>query len=278
MTATATLSGKNDIEINENINNSDFTKSNINIMQDTGESVAEKTDLTTKDVVIPKIKGLDTLKDGLYSIDLEKTINDMFVVIKSMETQLEKVLGINSFLEKDLHVAKERIAELKKSKIELENTISRLEEEIPSKRELNIEMDYIINERNQAQKDIHKMKSNLNKMQKTVVKFKKEVGDLSEEKKDVISDVNFLEDRLNNALEEISNLKREIKILKGEKIAIIDKNSSLEVEVKELLEDKYNLIKQQKESKKAISELNNALDEARVLVKKSFYKGSDKKE
>jgi len=269
MTSTAILAEKSNIEIKENINTPGFS------IEDADQIVDQKIDLSN--IAIPKIKGLDALKDGIYSIDLDKTINEMFVVIKSMETQLEKVLKINSLLEKDLHEAKERISELKKTKIDLEKKIAKLEEEIPSKRELNIELDYLINERNQAQKDIHKMKTYLGKMQKTVDKYKREVGDLSEEKKDVLNDVSFLEDRLNNALEQIASLQKQVEVLKGEKISMISKHSSLEEEVKELLEEKYKLIKQQKESKKAIEELNNALDETRILVKKSFYKGDKQK-
>jgi hypothetical protein len=68
-----------------------------------------------REAIMPKMKGLDILKEGIYTVDLEKTINDMFLVIKNMESQLEKALTINTLLEKDLSEAKEVIAELKDS-------------------------------------------------------------------------------------------------------------------------------------------------------------------
>ena len=48
----------------------------------------------TREAVIPRIKGLETLNESVFSVDLEKTVSDMFTVIKNMEAQLERVMTI----------------------------------------------------------------------------------------------------------------------------------------------------------------------------------------
>ncbi len=80
------------------------------------EGVEEPQADTALDAFIPRIKGLDILKEGVFTVDMEETINDMFAVIKGMESQLERLLTINSQLEKDRNDAREMLEELKKER------------------------------------------------------------------------------------------------------------------------------------------------------------------
>ncbi|MBW2104733.1 MAG: hypothetical protein JRI26_01600, partial [Deltaproteobacteria bacterium] len=81
----------------------------------------------TSEAIMPKIKGLEILKEGTYAVDLEKTISDMLAVIEKMEAQLESVLKLNANLEKDLETSKEMIIDLKAEKSHLEDTLARME-------------------------------------------------------------------------------------------------------------------------------------------------------
>ena len=229
------------------------------------------------EAIMSKIKGLETLKRGVHSVDLEKTVNDMFMVMKNMEAQLEEVLSINSVLEKDLNEAKEMIADLKEGKSRLEETVSGMEAEAPPKRELQIEIDQLIEERNSVQGSVHEMNSKVRKLQDAVMEHQRRSGNLGEEKKDLMAEIGFLESRLNTAAEKITLCQSEINVLKGEKLAQVEKVKVLEEELNEALEDKYKLISELKASKKAVAELHSAFSDKKLQAKKSFYKSAVKK-
>ncbi|KPA14585.1 magnetosomen protein Mad25-1 [Candidatus Magnetomorum sp. HK-1] len=242
---------------------------------DLDQDVSTKTE--SSEETAAKIKGLDLLKEGVYSVDLEKTINDMFSVIKSMESQLHKVLRINELLEKELDDAKQRISSLTKANKSLEQTIARLEEEMPSKRELKIEMEHLVDERNESHTKIRDLKNRLDKVQNSMMQYQRQAHDLGEEKRDIIADVSFLESRLNASNEKVIRYEKEIKSLKGEKLTMISKFNAMEDELKETLEEKYQMIKDLKESKKIMSELHETLSDTKLQAKMSFYKSADRK-
>ncbi|MBF0528241.1 MAG: hypothetical protein HQK55_03005 [Deltaproteobacteria bacterium] len=226
---------------------------------------------------LPKIRGLDFLKEGIYGLDLEKTIEDMFMVIKKMEAQLERVLNINSLLEKDLQYAKDRIRELKAEKAFLEDTIAGLQEEIPTKREMQIEIDHVLGERHSAEKRIREMeKLNQDANQKTI-RYQARIAELEEERRDTMSEINYLEARLNSATEKIARQDRTINLTRGELIAHKDRVKSLEEELNSALNDKFRALKALKESNSAVAELHSALAEKELQLKKAFYRGEEEK-
>ncbi|MGA2228840.1 MAG: hypothetical protein ABSH41_30765 [Syntrophobacteraceae bacterium] len=228
--------------------------------------------------VMPEIKGLDILKEGIYSTDLEKTISDMYSTIRNMEVQLERVLNINTHLEKDLKASREMISLLKTEKSQLEKTIVRLENEIPSKRELQIEIDHLVEERNVAQGNIRETKLKLATVQKTVLHLQERVASVEEEKRDAITEINYLESRLKAATEKIKRYESEITALRGEKLVQVEKIRSMEAELSELLNEKYKLLKDLKEAKDALEEIGSTLVESKLQAKKSFYKAAGTEE
>ncbi|MBF0397860.1 MAG: hypothetical protein HQK78_13860 [Desulfobacterales bacterium] len=236
------------------------------------DTAAPKIDLKKQVILrIPKIKEVELLKQGVYSVDLEKTINDMFMVIKNMESQLESVLKINVVLDKDLKDAKNIISELKNEKLKLEEVIRQMEEELPSKRALQIEMDHLIDERNNSQIIIRELKDKISKTQKAFSHNKERSKDLEEQKSDFISEINFLESRLNSSLERIGQYESEINTLKGEKIVNIEKIKTLENDLKESLSEKFSLMKELKNSRGALKELHAAVTDTKMQAKRSFY-------
>lgn len=241
------------------------------------EGFAEPQPEIAKEAVMPRIKGLEILKEGVYAIDLEKTINDMFMVMKSMEGQLENVLTINSHLEKDRNEAKEIIVELKESKSQLEDKIARMESELPSKRELQMEMEQLIEERNNIQPQIREQESRIEKIQKTLIQHQSLIGNLEEEKRDAIAEIDFLEPRLNAAAEKIKSNNSEINELRGEKLAHVEKIKTLEEGLNAALDDKYKLLNELKMSQKAVLELHSAMSDKRRQAKKSFYNSTTKR-
>jgi len=184
----------------------------------------------TSEAIMPEIKGLEILKEGTYAVDLEKTISDMLAVIEKMEAQLESVLKLNANLEKDLETSKEMIIDLKAEKSHLEDTVAHMEEEIPSKRELQMEIDHLIEERNDAQRSIREMKLKIEKIQKEAVQYQNQITSLREDKKDAIVETDYLESKLNAVLEKNKDYENEINVLRGEKLTHMEKIKSLEQE------------------------------------------------
>ncbi|MBF0475508.1 MAG: hypothetical protein HQK59_06675 [Deltaproteobacteria bacterium] len=251
-------------------------------LPDIDERIAEalKDDASTpaqviKEVPVPKIAGLDLLKGGGYDVDLEKTINDMLSIIRNMESQLENVLGINSLLEKDLRESKGMVTRLKADKTHMENEIARMKEAIPSKREIQIEIDHLVEERNIAQKSIHDLKANYKKIQQDLIQYQNRIGNLEEEKRDFVTEINFLESKLHASAEKISRCENELISLRGEKIAQRDRINALEEELQETLNEKYRLQMELKETKEGMAELHAALTDSKLQAKKSFYKAAE---
>ena len=241
------------------------------------EGIAEPQRDIAKEAVMPKIKGLEILKEGVYAIDLEKTINDMFMVMKNMEAQLERVLTINSQLENDRNEAKEIIVELKESKSQLDHKIARMEVELPSKRELQMEIEQLMEERNSVQPRIRDQELKVKKLQEAVIQHQRRIGDLEEEKRDAIAEIEFLEPRLNAAAEKIKSNNKEINELRGEKLAHVEKIKTLEEGLNAALDDKYRFIKELNMSQKAVAELHSAISDKRRQAKRSFYEGKGKR-
>jgi len=241
-------------------------------LEEDAPAISESESGMMEEAIMPEIRGLEILKEGTYAVDVEKTITQMYGVIKNMEAQLQRVLAINTELEKDLDASKEMIAELKLSKSQLENTIARMEEKMPSKRELQIEIDHLIEERNAAQTDIRDMKLKLERMEEIAVRYQDRIAGLEEEKRDAVAEINFLESQLNSVAERTGRYEKEINVLRGEKLAHMEKIKSLKEELNETLEKKYRLFKEIKATKDAMEEVRSELVKAKLQAKKSFYK------
>lgn len=194
-----------------------------------------------EEAVLPEIRGLEILKEGTYAVDLDKRISDMLGVIKSMEGQLESVLSQNAYLKKDLDASKEMIAQLSAEKSRLESVIFRMEEEIPSKRELQIEIDHLIEERNMAQGSILKLKSDLEKIKKESAHYQERIMSLDEDKKDAIVELDYFESKLNSANKKVKEYEKGINRLTGERLAYKEKIESLEADLSTSLKEKYRL-------------------------------------
>ena len=189
-----------------------------------------------------------------------------------MEVQLERVLNINSHLEKDLKASREVIGLLKGEKSQLAKTIEQLENEIPSKRELLIEIDHLVEERNAAQGNIREMKLKVGAVQKTVLHLQERVASVDGEKRDAITEINYLESRLKSASEKIKRYEGETTALRGENLVQVEKIRCMEADLSELLNEKYKLLKDLREAKDALEEIGSTLVESKLQAKKSFYK------
>lgn len=234
------------------------------VKEDSSIIPESSTVLEAGEAIMPEIKGLDILKEGTYAIDIEKTISDMIAVIQKMEAQLKSVLKLNADLEKDLETSKEMILDLNADKSILEDKIVRMEEEIPSKRELQIEIDHLINERSEAQVRIQEMKLKIDKIEKESVQYQKQIKVLREDKKDAVIETDYFESRLNAVIGKNKNYENEINAIRGENLSHIEKIKSLEEELKETFEEKYRLFKELIDVNSEIKEVRSALNREKL--------------
>jgi len=212
-------------------------------------STAPESDVV-EEAVMPEISGLEILKEGAYAVDLDKRISDMLGIIKSMEGQLETVLSQNAQIKKDLDVSKEIIAQLSAEKSRLEGVIACMEEEIPSKRELQIEIDHLIEERNMAQGSILNLKSDLEKTEKESAHHQERIVSLEEDKKDAIVELDYFESKLNSANKKVGEYEKDINRLRGERLTHKEKIESLEAELSASLKENYRLFEKLNEAER----------------------------
>ncbi len=226
---------------------------------------------------MPEIKGLELLKKAGSTVEVGKTIKEMFSSIQSMESQLNRVLSINATLERDLKASKEVISDLKVVQTRLEQTVVDLEEGIPSKNELQAEIDHLIEEINSVQPQLREMKIEVAHMKDEVVAGKTRVDELEEEKSDLLKEITFLEAKLSAAREEVRAYDKENTTLKGERLIHVKTINGLEKNSMEFQRERGRLMSELKDSKDALNEIHSRLAESKVKAKRSFY-GADAEE
>lgn len=210
----------------------------------------------TESPYIAEIKGLASLQDATYSVDLEKTVGDMAAIINNMESQLDRVLSINAVLEDDLNTSKQLITELREEKARLAEEIIRLETELPTKREMEMEMEQLVEERSSVQNRIHSYNKELTTMSDTVAELRKQLVQIEMEKNDALAEVNFLESRQGTARQASTNQQNKINQLKAEKVKYQKKIISLQDECQRTMEERYALLRELQEAQDILSEVS----------------------
>ncbi|MBF0321183.1 MAG: hypothetical protein HQL01_15425 [Nitrospirae bacterium] len=191
---------------------------------------------------LPEIRGVELLRDASGTVDVGKTIREMFLCIQNMEKQLNEVLSINASLERDIKSSRELITNLRTEKQDLQRTIDTLNHEIPSKRELQAEVDHLIEERNSSQSYVVDMKAMVEKARHEAQGYKGRVAELEEEKADLLKDIAYLESKISAALKKINTYAKEINILKGERHIHRERLAKLEKSYRDCVEERDSLI------------------------------------
>ncbi|MBF0343174.1 MAG: hypothetical protein HQL06_02995 [Nitrospirae bacterium] len=173
------------------------------------------------------IKGIEFLKETISTVDVEKTINDMFAIISNMEQQLNNVLSINALLDKDLRGSKEIISDLRREKLQAEKELQRITDETATREELQAEIEHLIDERNFAQSSIGDMKREIDTLKRKELLSRERVEELEGERTDLIREINYMELKYASSIETIGRLEKEIRTLRGERIVTFEKLKSL---------------------------------------------------
>jgi len=237
------------------------------------EEIDAKTSEADKDITVeitetplPQIKGLDALKESIYAVDLDSTIDNMYQVITNMENQLKNVLKVNASLEKDLKKARERIESLNHNELRLNQKISQLEQELPSRRELAIELEHITQERNDDQVTIRAMNNRIEELKLMIQDYKDQLHAVTEEKNDLLSDVNYMDTTIDVSAKKLSDYKTKIQYLKGIDIAKTSKINDLESQLEASLSERDAIKQKLQESRQTISDLHGAWRDHRDSV------------
>jgi chromosome segregation ATPase len=211
-----------------------------------------------KSPYIAEIKGLASLQDATYSVDLEKTVEDMAAIIGNMESQLNQVLSINAVLQDDLTTSKQIISELREDKVKIKKELAAIEIELPSKREMQMEMDQLVEERSSSQNRIHSLKSKIDTMNSTVEELRKQIVQVEMEKNDAVSEVGFLESNQSAVRQQVGSQEQKITRLKTEKVHHQKKIINLQDECQRAMEEKYSLLRELQEAQDILSEVSRA--------------------
>lgn len=211
------------------------------------------------------------LRERIGNLTIEGTIHEMYVTIKSMETQIRKVLDINASLENDLKVTKEALINVSKENEALKNRVKDMEDEGPLKQELDRELRQLITQYNKKQEDVQDA---IDEKDDAVIKNKILQQDLSrkgEETEDALKDAMFLQSKLDDMALKMKNYEEQINGLNGENLYFKDKITKQQEEISSLVEDKNSTELELKECKEAFDEIYEALVETKVKTKKFFY-------
>lgn len=197
-------------------------------------------DLVVRDM--PELKVLGYLQNGTGTLDVGKTIQNLFVSMQNMDAHLNSVLAINAVLEKDIRASKDVITRLNAEKSQMEEAAAKLRDEMPSKRELQAEIEHLIEERNEAQASIRSRRQQVEKTLSEMQGLKDRVVELGHEKADLTKDIEYLEIKLGAAVEKLNAYAREITVLKGEKVSNLEKYEKLRLQYGKCMEENKGLL------------------------------------
>jgi len=207
-------------------------------------------DSYTEELIGSKIPGIDALQDGTYTVELDKTTSDMLLTINNMETQLENVLNINTSLEKEVVISKELLTQLKDEKAQLQANIEQLKSQLPSKREMQIQLDHVEGEKDQALKMNRDLKLSNEQMKTEVQKLNDMVKTLKDERTDARMEIDYLEVQLKSHQTKNQKYENKINAMRGEKIALTEKLKSVQEELKQAYSDQFKAFQNAKQSQK----------------------------
>ena len=208
--------------------------------------------------LLAEIKGLGTLKDGAYSVDFENTVESMAQIINNMEAQLDQVLSLNSVLKNDLNSCKEIIVESKVERARLESKVNQLRAEMPSKHELQMEIDQLIDDRSNVQNRIHDLNARCNKLTDNLNELNKQISRVEAQNEEAMAEINYLKSSQNVARDQNNSLQERINLLKQEKISYQTKVIALQEECQRAMEEKYSLVSEIRQAQETIKELRAA--------------------
>jgi chromosome segregation ATPase len=259
---------KEDIQTSEALESTD-----TDIMDALEDEIIEQTNAADEETIVeitetalPQIKGIEALKENIYAVDLDSTIDNMYQVITNMEKQLKNVLKVNASLEKDLQKARERITDLNTNELQLKQMIHQLEQEMPSRRELAIEMEHLTQERNDDQVTIRAMHKRIDQLKQSIQEYQAQLNVVVEEKNDLLSDVDYMDNTIDISAKKLSDYQAKIQYLKGIEIAKTSKIKELENQLNASLIERDDLKQKLLESRQTISELHGAWRDHRESV------------
>ncbi|KJR42126.1 magnetosome protein Mad25 [Candidatus Magnetoovum chiemensis] len=210
---------------------------------------------------MPVIRGLEILKRNESAADVEKTITDMYEIAHNMENQLHRVISINKLLEMDLKEAKAMIEDLKKENYDMQTKLKQIDDDNPSKKELQTELEHLIEERNLAQIEIHTMKNKVEDLQSQQSAYVR-IKELEQNQYSMIEDINFLERKLEQTLKNIKAIEKENTVLKGENQTQIEKITSLEKELALSSEENEMLLRELTKSQAMLKDIRSKIYDA----------------
>ena len=216
---------------------------------DIADSKTQSLDTQLKEVILPQVSGLEALKEGTFNVDLEKTISYMLLVIKNMEAQLERVLSINSSLEKEIDTSKDMVLQLKNEKLQLQTKIEALELQMPAKRDLQIQISHVSEEKNQLIHQIQNLQATNDHLQKKIEKLDEMISSFEEEKIDARMEIDYMEVQIKSHQAKMKKYEDKINALRGEKIALTEKLKSMQDELKQSYSEQFKAYQDVKQTR-----------------------------
>lgn len=217
------------------------------------------------------------LREKVGNLTIEGTIHEMYMTIKGMETQLRKVLDINASLEKDLKVTKETLINVNKENKDLSSKIETLENEGPSRMELERELQELIIQHNKKQEEIQDIVNEKYTIESKVGGLCKDIERLQEEKDDSGTETSILKTKVDDLIFKIKDRDVHIKKIHDENVELQRKIRKREQEISTLIEENKAISIESKESREAFDEIYDSLIAASIKTKKFFDHGLEEK-
>jgi chromosome segregation ATPase len=201
---------------------------------------------------------------GKKSISQE-TVQNLSRMIKDLEGQLERMLGINAAVERELENERKRRKGLEREVTALEEQVRRAEQAAAVVDDLKSEINYITNERSRLAATIEELGRHLAETEQENRRYPGQVERLRAERQDALEELQSVETQFERAMEMLADLRTRLAVIVEERDAIKGRMRLISEKLAETEEERDALLAEVEESRKALEEIRRSLADACVM-------------
>ncbi len=202
---------------------------------------------------------------------LHETVQRLSRMIGDLEDQLERMLGINEALERDLDKERKKTASVQQEHDKLLDRLRRSDEENASLEDLRAEVGHLGHERSRLAATIEELGRQLAESEQENRKLNLLAQRMRLERDDTIEELQSVEAQFDHSMEIVSDMKTRLVALAEEREALVGRLKAMDAQLKMTDEQRESLRLEVEESRDALEEIRRQVADACVLSQRYYY-------
>jgi len=194
-----------------------------------------------------------------------ETVQALSDMIKDLERQLDRVIGINDALEKDLEAERKRRGDLERRVEDMLAELRNAEAEAARREDLLAEINQLNDERSQLARTVEDLGQKLARAEKEREKHESQSDRLRAGRADALDELQSVEAQFERAMRVVTDLKTRLSVTSEECDALRGRLKVLEEQSHRTESERDSLLTEVEESRAALEEIRRSLVDACVV-------------